>query len=285
MTSDKEGDWCLGDWCSPNILYPDKDITCSDQQTIIPAPMVNTYFLVKSLKTMCKIARVIGRDSDVYELEKKADYHSRAIQAAYLHTFDGNFIMNIQGGNSFAVDIGLGNENTYPNLVNYYRKLGHLDTGIFATDILLRTLFKNGDAELAVKLICADGPQGYEHWRSCGATTFHEYWDSNRSRSHNHPMFGASVAYFFEYLLGIKQEGDTAGYTSLIIDPAIVSLINKISGTMETPNGIVSVSYEKDTSAISFNIEIPKGTKAVLKYCNNEVILTEGKNTLSFPLI
>ncbi|MBO5845717.1 MAG: family 78 glycoside hydrolase catalytic domain, partial [Clostridia bacterium] len=32
VTSDKEGDWCLGDWCGPNILYPDKDITFSTQQ-------------------------------------------------------------------------------------------------------------------------------------------------------------------------------------------------------------------------------------------------------------
>ena len=113
--------------------------------------------------------------------------------------------MNAQGANSFAVDIGLGNKKTYENIVRYYKKLGHYDTGIFATDIVTRSLFRNGDSDLAVDLLTHNGDQGYEHWRRNGATSFHEYWDSNRSRSHSHPMFGAPVAYFFEYLLGIKQ--------------------------------------------------------------------------------
>ena len=120
--------------------------------------------------------------------------------------------MNVQGANSFAVDLGLGTENTYKNMVSYYKKLGYYDTGIFATDIVTRTLFENGDSDLAIDLLTHDGDQGFEHWRKNGATTFHEYWDSNRSRSHSHPMFGAPVAYLFEYLLGIKQEEGTAGY-------------------------------------------------------------------------
>ena len=32
VTSDKAGEWCLGDWCGPNILYTDKDITSHNQQ-------------------------------------------------------------------------------------------------------------------------------------------------------------------------------------------------------------------------------------------------------------
>lgn len=280
VTSDKAGEWCLGDWCGPNILYPEKLILSHNQQVIIPAPMVNTYFMVKSLNQMCEIARILGKEEDIPEYSAKAQQRKKAIQAAYFNTFDGNFVMNVQGANAYAVDLGLGDETTYENMKRYYEKLGHFDTGIFATDILTRVLFENGDGELAVDLLCNNGAQGFEHWRRNGATTFHEYWDSNRSRSHNHPMFGAPVAYFFEYLLGIRQKPMTAGYRDLVIQPQAVSRFNRMSGSMETPNGTVAVSYEKKDSGIRFSIVIPAGTEAVFRYADWEWALNEGENCI-----
>lgn len=278
VTSDKKGEWCLGDWCGPNILYPDRDITSHNQQVILPAPMVNTYFMVKSLNQMREIAKIIGRSEDVAKYEEKIEYRKGAITAAYFNTFDDNFVMNVQGANSFAVDIGLGNEKTYENMVSYYKKLGFYDTGIFATDIVTRVLFEKGDSDLAVDLMTNNGEQGYEHWRRNGATTFHEYWDSNRSRSHNHPMFGATVAYIFEYLLGIKQAENTAGYTSLVIAPQSVDRFTKMSGSMKTPSGVVAVSYQNNSGEVKFNISIPDGVNAVFRYLDKEIRLSKGEN-------
>lgn len=278
VTSDKEGDWCLGDWCGPNILYPDKNITSHNQQVFLPAPMVNTYFMVKSLNQMCEIARIIGREEDIADYEKKVSLRKNAIRAAYFNAFDGNFIMNVQGANAFAVDLGLGNKDTYQNMVNYYKKVGCFDTGIFATDILIRVLFENGDSDLAVELLTNNGEQGFEHWRQNGATTFHEYWDSNRSRSHNHPMFGAPVAYLFEYLLGIKQEENTAGYTSLIIEPLAITHFGRMAGSIKTPTGTVAVSYAKESDHIKFKVIIPPDTTATFRYSGQEIQLTEGEN-------
>jgi alpha-L-rhamnosidase len=280
VTSDKAGEWCLGDWCGPNILYPDRDITSHNQQVIIPAPFVNTYFMVKSLETMREIALIIGKDGDAAEYDEKIVTRKKAIQAAYFNTFDGNFVMNVQGANSFAVDLGLGNSATYANMVAYYKKLGYFDTGIFATDVLIRTLFEHGDSELAVDILTNNGSQGYEHWRQNGATTFHEYWDSNRSRSHCHPMFGAPVAYFFEYLLGIKQTKESAGYEEMIISPQALSRFNRMSGSMETPRGRVSVSYEREDGGVRFTINIPRQSKAVLRVLGADYALTEGENEI-----
>ena len=281
VTSDKKGAWCLGDWCGPNILYPEKDITSHNQQVIIPAPYVNTYFMVKSLETMKRIASVIGREEDIAEYDEKIELRRRAIRAAYFNAFDGNFIMNVQGSNSFAVDLGLGNATTYANMVKYYEKLGFFDTGIFATDVLIRTLFENGNAELAVDILTNNGTQGFEHWRQNGATTFHEYWDSNRSRSHCHPMFGAPVAYFFEYLLGIKQAEESCGYSELIISPKAMSKFNRMSGSMDTPMGTVSVSYERADGEVRFNISIPAGCRAIFRIPSYERELCAGENVFS----
>lgn len=280
VTSDVKGAWCLGDWCGPNILYPDSDITFFDQQIFIPAPFVNTYFMVKSLKQMCEIAEVIGRTEDIDAYKEKIETRTSAIRAAYFNTFDGNFFMNAQGANAFAVDLGIGSEKTYKNMVDYYKKIGCLDTGIFATDILIRTLFEHGDGELAVKLLSQGGKQGFETWRRNGATTFHEYWDSNRSRSHNHPMFGAVTAYMLEYLLGIKQKDGSAGYVSTVIEPSAVSEFSEMSGSMMTAAGKIAVSYKKENSKIKFEITIPEGTEAVFKFNGKTMPLAHGENVI-----
>lgn len=282
VTSDKQGEWCLGDWCGPNVLYPDKCILSHNQQVILPAPMVNTYFMVKSLIQMCEIAQIIGKAEDIPEYREKISTRKNAIRSAYFNTFDDNFIMNVQGANAFAVDIGLGNEETYNNMINYYKKVGCFDTGIFATDILTRVLFEKGDAGLAVDLLTNNGRQGFEHWRRNGATTFHEYWDSDRSRSHCHPMFGAVVAYLFEYLLGIKQEKNTAGYKSLIIAPQAVARFGRMSGSMSTPNGRVAVAYSKTSGGVEFCISIPENTSAVFSFDSKEYALRAGENKFIF---
>jgi len=240
--------------------------------------------MVKTLKKMSEIAHIIGKDEDIGIYKEKAEIRSDAIRGAYFNTFDGNFIMNVQGANAYAVDIGLGNEETYQNMVRYYSKLGYYDTGIFATDILTRVLFEKGNAELAVDLLMNNGLQGYEHWRRNGATTFHEYWDSNRSRSHNHPMFGAPIAYFFEYLLGIKQKEGTAGYKSLVIAPQATSKFGRMAGSMKTSGGDVSVSYTKEDDRIFFRIEIPSGTEATFVYSDKEYSLENGVNEIFIEL-
>ena len=188
--------------------------------------------------------------------------------------------MNAQGANAFALDIGLGTKSTYSFLVEYYKLLGWYDTGIFGTDIVTRVLFEGGDADLAVDLLKNDGEQGFEQWRKIGATSFLEYWDIDRSRSYSHPMFGSPVAYFFEYLLGIKQKEDSVGFVDLVIAPQAVSKFEHMSGSIERVNGTVAVSYKKEAETVCFSITIPQGTKAIFKFNDTETVLNEGINEL-----
>lgn len=281
ITSDKKGEWCLGDWCTPIILYPGKDIGRYAKQVFLPAPFVNNYFMIKSLEKMSEIAHIIGKDSDIPEYEEKIDYRKSVTKAAYYDPYNGSYFGNINGANAFAIDVGLQDSNkTYPYMIDYYTKLGCLDTGIFGTDILIRVLFETGNSDLAVDLLTADGAQGFEQWRRRGATTLHEYWDSDISRSHSHPMFGAPVAYFFEYLLGIRQRKDTAGYTDLVIEPLSTSKFNRMSGSMTTPNGTVAAAYKKVDDRTHFTVEIPANTRAVLLFDKKEYPLKSGKNEI-----
>ena len=91
-------------------------------------------------------------------------------------------------------------------------------------------------------------------------------------------MFGAPVAYFFEYLLGIKQTKKSAGYEEMIISPQALSRFSRMSGSMQTPNGRVAVSYEKERGGIRFSVSIPENCKAIFRVDQFERELLAGNN-------
>lgn len=247
VNSDTPGEWCLGEWCTPGPVE-------------LPAPFVNNYFYVKALEKTIEIARHIGKDEDIPLLEKRIAERLNAMKVAYFNPWDGNFIGLRQGANAFALDVGLGDERTKKNFIDYCDKLGYYDTGIFGTDIVTRKLFEYGRADIALKLLTADEPHGFGKWMNDGATTFWEYWFD--SRSHHHPMFGAVVTYLYEYVLGIKQDKCSVAFDRIRISPMYVDGLDFASGHITTPKGKVSVSYEKIDGKTRLEVEIPDGIVA-----------------------
>ena len=266
VTSDKPGEWCLGDWCAPGVVA-------------LPAAFVNNYFYVKSLMRTVEIAKLIGREVDIPMLESRIEQRKAAIMAAYYNTWDHNFFGSFQGANAFALDIGLGNERTYENLVKYYEKLGRFDTGIFGTEIVSRVLFERGDSELAVKLLTSEDLISFEGMRRSGGTTIWEYWPQKDAwRSYNHPMFGAVVAHLFDYLLGIGQEAGTVGYEKVVIRPQLTEELNRVSGSRTVPGGKISVSYEKIGDSVEWVIIIPENMEVIFVFNGEERHLASGEN-------
>ena len=266
VTSDKPGEWCLGDWCAPGVVA-------------LPAAFVNNYFYVKSLMRTVEIAKLIGREVDIPMLESRIEQRKAAIMAAYYNTWEHNFFGSFQGANAFALDIGLGNERTYENLVKYYEKLGRFDTGIFGTEIVSRVLFERGDSELAVKLLTSEDLISFEGMRRSGGTTIWEYWPQKDAwRSYNHPMFGAVVAHLFDYLLGIGQEAGTVGYEKVVIRPQLTEKLNRVSGSRTVPGGKISVSYEKNGDSVEWVIIIPENMEVIFVFNGEERHLASGEN-------
>lgn len=269
VESDKAGEWCLGDWCAPI-------------QVVLPAAFVNNYFYIKSMQRVIEIGRLIGRETEIPMLEERIAARRAAVKAAYFNTWDGNFIGCFQGANAFAIDMGLGDERTYHNLVKYYRELGRYDTGIFGTDIVTRVLFEHGDAQLAADLMMSTDPISFDGMRRAGSTTIWENWpNAIWDRSHDHPMFGAVIAYLFDYFLGIREEADQAGYQNILIEPVLVDGLDTVSGKRTVPAGEISLSYEKKNGYADFVITIPENLNAVFRFGDKEIILDAGENCIT----
>ena len=186
----------------------------------------------------------------------------------------------MQGGNAFALDIGLGDERTKENFIKYYEKNPYFDTGIFGTEIVSRLLCQYGRADILQKMIGATEPRGFGRWREAGATTLWEYWQNPRSMSH--PMFGSPTALLFEYVLGIRQESSSAAYKNIIIEPAVNTGLSYAKGHITVEGGAIEVSYTKEDNRISLSVSLPKGVTAAVKLMDKEIRLTgESTETLS----
>ena len=233
---------CLGDWLTPNDIQ-------------LPPALVNTYFYIKSLERVAQLAERFGKTKDALMLKESQNEPKTALKAAYYDPFNGNFVGNIQGANAFALDIGLGDERTKNNFIKHYEETGCYDTGIFGTDIVTRLLFQYGRGDIAIRLMTASQPHGFGFWKNRGATTMWEFW-GDISRSRNHPMFGASVAYLFEYILGIRQEKEEFGYKRIIVNPAVPHLISNVQGHITVPLGEICVSIKDGALRVSLPKEI-----------------------------
>ena len=107
------------------------------------------------------------------------------------------FYGSVEACDAYGYDLGFGDNKTLEAIVDKYEKLGEFDTGIFGTDILLRTLCENGHKDLAFKLLTNEKENSFYNMKKHGATTLWENWDG--AHSHSHPMFGAVVKYIVEY--------------------------------------------------------------------------------------
>ena len=183
VTREELGGWCLGDWCSP------KD------RNLIPEPFVNTYFYLKALEMTIEIAELIGKPSK--DLKVRYKDVKKVFMDKYYDKKTSTFYGSVEACDAYGYDLGFGDEKTLEAIVNKYEKLGEFDTGIFGTDILLRTLCENGHKDLAFKLLTNEKENSFYNMKKQGATTLWENWDG--AHSHSHPMFGAVVKYLVEY--------------------------------------------------------------------------------------
>lgn len=232
VTSEEKGGWCLGDWCPLG------------NKVTIPESFVNTYFLAKCAEMTAETAEILGFNDEIDVYYKLADDSKSALIKHYYNEDTCSFVEGIQGADAFALDIGLGNEETKKKFIEKYEKLLTFDTGIFGTDLVIRMLFKFGRGDIAYKMLINEEITSFYNMKKHGATTLWENWDGCDSRCH--PMFGAIVEYFFSDILGIKRTNDKAGYKEITITPANIPALKNVKGTMRTQWGDIKVDITTD---------------------------------------
>ena len=247
----KPNEWLnLGDW-APALKLP-------------PDDLVHTFYLWRCSDFTSKAANVLGYANDAKKYADLAERTKKAFQSKFYDTEKGTY--GPYGGNIFALKMGVPADQE-PKVISALKSdiasnNGHLDTGIFGTRFFFEVLSENGLHNLAFEAMNKKTQPGYGWWIEQGATTTWEQWDG--SGSHNHPMFGGGIVWFYRELAGMNTDPLQPGYRNIIFKPQPAGNVTYTTYSNETPYGRAAINWEKDDSSFKLDVNVPVGSTATV---------------------
>ena len=240
----------LGEWVAPGPTVGDD--------------MVHTFYYWYCADITARTARALHLEQEAEQYRVIADKTKHAFQARFYRKGAGAY--GAGGGNILALKMGVP-EDQYEDVVTSLRKSitakgGHLDTGIFGTRFFFEVLAENGMNDLAFEAMNKTTAPSFGHWIELGSTTSREQWDEGGS--HNHPMFGGGLVWFYRNLAGMKSDEAEPGYKHMIVKPQPVAAISNTTYTLQTPYGEAGVSWRLDGAAFKMNVTVPVGSHATV---------------------
>ena len=253
----------LGEWC-PAYTFPDDRL-------------VHTYFLWKCAVYTSYAAAALGHEEDAARYKALADDVAAAFHKVFYNPEEKSYGYN-NGSNVFALKMGVPEEYR-AEVVNSLRKEidengGHLNTGIFGTQIFFDVLCDNGLSEYAYTAMTKTDQPGYGWWLEQGANTMWEYWDGKKSR--NHPMFGGGLTWLYTHIAGLKADPGEPGYKHIVVRPLPVGDLTWASYETESHYGKVAVRWDIKKDKFVLKLRVPDG-------CHATVYMPDGSDPVEIP--
>jgi alpha-L-rhamnosidase len=226
--------------------------------------MVHTFYLWYCADITARTAKALGREDEVKQYKDIADKTKQAFHARFYNKDSGSY--GDGGGNIFALKMGVPDEQ-YEKVVSALRKSisakgGHLDTGIFGTRFFFEVLAANGMNDLAFEAMNKTTEPSFGHWIELGSTTSREQWDEGGS--HNHPMFGGGLVWFYRNLAGMKYDETAPGYRHIIYKPQPVPQVNTTTYMLQTSYGEAGIKWNHNGTALEMSVTVPVGCTATV---------------------
>ena len=249
----------LGDWVAPGDLPPDE--------------MVHTFYLWRCADITAQAAKALGKSDDAKKYADLAEQTRKAFWKKFYNEKKGSY--GKAGGNIFALKMGVPSSQ-YGQVVKSLKEdikanKGHLDTGIFGTQFFFEVLSENGMHDLAYEAINKKEEPGYGHWLELGSTTTREQW--SEEGSHNHPMFGGGLVWFYRKLAGMNADPDQPGYQHIVFRPQPVDDVTFAKYFNQTPFGEAGIHWKMEDQQFSIQVTVPVGSVATVY-----VPVMKGKN-------
>jgi alpha-L-rhamnosidase len=240
----------LGEWVAPGATVADE--------------MVHTFYLWYCADITARTAKALGREEEAKQYKDIADKTKQAFHARFYKNDSGSY--GDGGGNILALKMGVPAEQ-YEKVVSALRRSvsangGHLDTGIFGTRFFFEVLAENGMNDLAFEAMNKTTEPSFGHWIELGSTTTREQWDEGGS--HNHPMFGGGLVWFYRNLAGMKYDETAPGYRHIIFKPQPVPQVNTTTYILQTSYGEAGVEWKLNDTNFEMNVTIPVGCTATV---------------------
>ena len=274
MLSQESDQWLnLGEWIPPREL-PRTDL-------------VHTFFLWYCSDIVAKVSEILGQDGSEFVALRDKTYD--AFHKTFYDEKTGSY--GNYGSNIFALQIGVPaerHEKVVAALVaNFAETNDHIDSGIIGTRYVFEILCANGLEDLAYKIMNQRDLPSFGYWVEQGSTTTWENWEgTGGSGSHNHPMFGSGLSWFYRDLAGLRPT--EPGYKSFMVRPVLPEGLDWVEYTHNTTYGEIAIRWERQGDVFTLECTVPVGTAAVVYmpsengYQPNEVV--SGNHTFTSKL-
>jgi alpha-L-rhamnosidase len=242
--------WNLGDWCVPDGSVPDD--------------VVHTFYFWRCADLTAQTAKALGKDGEARRYAGLAEKTRRAFHKRFYDKDNGTY--GKAGGNIFALRMGVPDDQRKRVLASLRTDIagnnGHLDTGIFGTQFFFEILSENGMHDLAYETMNKRTYPSYGHWLELGSTTTRERWDEGGS--HNHPMFGGGIVWFYRKLAGMNADPTQPGYRHIIFRPQPVKDLDHVTYSNRTPFGTAGITWKNQRGKFQMDIRVPVGSRATI---------------------
>ncbi len=238
----------LGDWLPPRKLPRTE--------------LVHTFFLWLCSDIASSTAESLGYRAEAEEFAALRDSTAVAFHRAFYDPVSGSY--GKHGSNVLALKIGVPAERKAKVIealrANIAEVNDHLDTGIVGTRYLFEVLCDNGLKNLAYKIINQRDFPSFGWWIEQGATTTWEQWDGGNS--HNHPMFGGGIGWFYSHLAGLRL--NDIGFRTFDVKPVVPDGLEWVRYSHDTTYGKIDISWRLRKGRFTLECEVPVGATATI---------------------
>lgn len=258
----------LGDWLDPSAPPENPSEAKTDRHLVASA-----YF-AWSARHLGRMAGVLGKADDELRYLELARAASEAFAKEYILP-DGRMTSDAQTAYALAIVFDL-----FPSvelrqlagkrLAELVREAGNrIATGFAGTPVIADALTSVGELETAYDLLLEKECPSWLYAVAQGGTTIWERWDSllpdgtvnpGEMTSFNHYALGAVADWMHRSVAGLAPL--EPGYRRILFRPQPGGGLRSASAAHETPYGRASISWKRDGSGHSVEIEVPTGTTA-----------------------
>ena len=246
----------LGEWLEPEEFQ--EKISAGSMP---PHPEEATAYLYLQMKTMEKIADILGKSSDAKEYAELAAGAKKAYDYLFVKTgsLDTNRQAKIVRPLALGLLDGAEKEKAQARLAKAVEDYHyHVETGFLSTPFVLPVLTEAGETELAYKMLENTESPGWLSEIVNGATTIWESWEGNVSRNHYSP--GAVCEWLFNTVAGITVDGEN----HFVIAPKPGGTLTFAKAEYVSVYGKVESGWKKDGERVVFTVKVPANTMATV---------------------
>ncbi len=230
-----------------------------------PLNVVVNALHYRNLRELEAMARAIGKDADAATFAAEAAQTYASFQRVFFDEASGRYRDGVGTdhatvqGNAMALACGAVPEDRVHRVADYVASKG-FSCSTYMSQYVLDALFSAGRENDALKLMSSDSHRSWIAMMEKGATITMEFWDltmrePGRVPDMNHAWSTSPINMIGRWVLGVNPLKPGFEEVSIIPHPGF---LNRLSGTVPTPQGPVRVDMHRTAGKWKVAIETPK---------------------------